>query len=90
LTKTLYIGNLSWGTTEESLAQAVSGVAEVVAARIVTDRDTGRSRGFGFVEVPEGSAQSVIDALNGTELDGREIVVDEARPKASRDGGNRF
>ena len=87
MTKTLYFGNLSWDSTENSIADAVSPLAEAVSVRIVTDRDTGRSRGFGFVEVPADSAQAVIDALNGTELDGREIVVNESRPREPRQGG---
>jgi len=87
MTKTLYFGNLSWDSTEDSMANAVSALAEVISVRIVTDRDTGRSRGFGFVEVPADSAQAVIDALNGTELDGRQIVVNESRPREPRQGG---
>jgi RNA recognition motif-containing protein len=90
MTKTLYFGNLSWGTREDTLARAVSGLAEVISVRVVTDRDTGRSRGFGFVEVPADAAQTVIDALNGTEMDGRRIVVNESRPRAPRAGGGRY
>ena len=89
MTKTLYMGNLSWSTTEDGLAAVVSPLAEVISVRVVTDRDTGRSRGFGFVEVPSEAAESVIDALNGTELDGRQIVVNESRPRAPRAGGGR-
>ena len=84
MTKTLYFGNLSWDTTEESLETAVAALAEVISCRIITDRDTGRSRGFGFVEVPADSAETVIEALNGTELDNREIVVNESRPREPR------
>ena len=84
MTKTLYFGNLSWESTEASMTNAVSALAETVSVRVVTDRDTGRSRGFGFVEVPADSAQTVIDALNGSELDGRQIVVNESRPRESR------
>lgn len=87
MTKTLYFGNLSWGTREESLAELVSPLAEVISVRVVTDRETGRSRGFGFVEVPANAADTVIDALNGSELDGRQIVVNESRPRAPRPGG---
>ncbi len=91
MTKTLYFGNLSWGCTEDSLARVVSQLAEVISVRIVSDRDTGRSRGFGFVEVPADAAQTVIDALNNTELDGRQIVVNESRPRAPRsDNRNRY
>jgi RNA recognition motif-containing protein len=89
VTKTLYFGNLSWNTTEDDLSRLVSGLAEVISARVVTERDTGRSRGFGFVEVPEEAAQAVIDALNGTELDGRQIVVNESEARTPRAGGGR-
>lgn len=84
MTKTLYFGNLSWGTTEEDLQRLVGQYAEVISARIATDRDTGRSRGFGFVEVPADAAELVIGSLNGTELDGRSITVNEARPREER------
>lgn len=84
MTKTLYFGNLSWDTTEESLESAVSNLAEVISCRIITDRDTGRSRGFGFVEVPADSAETVIEALNGTEMENRQIVVNESRPREPR------
>jgi RNA recognition motif-containing protein len=84
VTKTLFVGNLSWNTSEEDLGRAVGAHAEVLATRISSDRDTGRSRGFGFVEVPEEQAQAVIDALNGSTLDGREISVNEARPRGDR------
>lgn len=84
MTKTLYIGNLSWGTTEEQLAQLVGQYAEVRSARIATDRETGRSRGFGFVEVPAESAEAAIEALNGNMLEGRALTVNEARPREER------
>lgn len=89
MTKTLYIGNLPWAATNEDLTNAVSQYAEVVSARIATDRETGRSRGFGFVEVPDESAQAVIDALNGADWGGRPLTVNEARPREERPrGGN--
>lgn len=81
MTKTLYFGNLPWAATNEDLTNAVSQYAEVISARIATDRETGRSRGFGFVEVPEEKAQAVIDALNGAEWGGRALTVNEARPR---------
>ena len=84
MTKTLFMGNLSWNTSEQDLERVVSPHAEVISARVATDRDTGRSRGFGFVEVPENLAEAVIGSLNGTTLDGREITVNEARPRAER------
>lgn len=89
MTKTLYIGNLPWSATNETLSQAVTPHAEVIAARIATDRETGRSRGFGFVEVPADSAQAVIDSLNGSDWEGRALTVNEAKPREERPAGNR-
>lgn len=89
MTKTLYFGNLSWSATNDDLAQAVGPYAEVISARIATDRETGRSRGFGFVEVPADNAQAVIDALNGAEWGGRLLTVNEAKPREDRPAGNR-
>jgi RNA recognition motif-containing protein len=84
MTKTLFIGNLSWNTSEQDLERAVAPYAEVISARVASDRETGRSRGFGFVEVPEEQAEAAIAGLSGTTLDGREINVNEARPRAER------
>lgn len=84
MTKTLYFGNLPWSATNEDLEKAVSQYAEVLSARVATDRDTGRSRGFGFVEVPDDAVQSVVDALNGTDWEGRPLTVNEAKPREDR------
>jgi len=84
MTKTLYFGNLPWAVTPEDLANAVSQHCEVLAARIATDRETGRSRGFGFVEVPADKAEEVIAALNGAEWAGRQLTVNEAQPRPER------
>lgn len=84
MTKTLYIGNLPWAATNEDLAKAVAEHAEVISARIATDRETGRSRGFGFVEVPADKAEAVIAALNGAQWGGRALTVNEARPREDR------
>lgn len=90
MTKTLYVGNLPWTVTNDDLSQAVAQYSEVLSARIATDRETGRSRGFGFVEVPADNAQAVIDALNGAEWAGRALTVNEAKPREDRPaGGNR-
>lgn len=89
MTKTLYFGNLPWAATNEDLTQAVSQYTEVLSARIATDRETGRSRGFGFVEVPADAAQTVIDALNGADWGGRPLTVNEAKPREDRPAGNR-
>ena len=89
MTKSLYFGNLSWDVTDEQLNGAVAQHANVVSARVITDRDTGRSRGFGFVEVEDTDAQKVIDALNGSEWNGRQLTVNEAREREQRPDGNR-
>ena len=80
VSKTLYVGNLPWATTDEDLAAFFSNATEVLASRVIIDRATGRSKGFGFVEVPEEQAEQVIAMMNGKELGGREIIVNEARP----------
>lgn len=84
MTTTLYVGNLPWVVTEQDLQEAVEPYAEVIAARIATDRETGRSRGFGFVEVPSDAASAVIEALNGAEWEGRTLTVNEAKPREPR------
>lgn len=89
MTKTLYFGNLPWKATDQDLINAVAPLAEVISARIAVDRETGRSRGFGFVEVPEDKAQAVIDALNGAEWGGRPLTVNEAKPREDRPRGPR-
>ena len=76
----IYVGNISWGLTDQDLENVFAEHGTVTSAKIITDRATGRSRGFGFVEMSEG-ADAAIDALNGTEVDGRELVVNESRPK---------
>lgn len=87
--KRLYVGNLSFETTDEDLRAFVTQVAECVWANVTTDRDTGRSRGFGFVEMRSaGDAQTAIAKLNGAELKGWKLTVDEAREKSAR-GGDR-
>lgn len=87
MAKTLYVGNLPWSATEADLTRMFERHAEVIAARVASDRETGRSRGFGFVEVPDEQVQAAIDALNGTEMDGRAITVNEARPREDRPRG---
>ena len=85
----IYVGNLSFDETEASLETAFAAHGEVTSARIITDRETGRSRGFGFVEMSDQTeAQAAIAALNGTNLSGRDLTVNEARPKEDR-GGSR-
>lgn len=84
MTKTVYFGNLPWAVTSDDLAEAVKPYAEVISSRVATDRETGRSRGFGFVEVPDDKLQAVIDALAGTEWGGRQLTVNEAKPREPR------
>jgi len=84
----LYVGGLPYSTTEEALEQLFSEHGNVESAKVITDRDTGRSRGFGFVEMESaGEAQKAISALNGTDLDGRTLTVNEAKPRENRSGG---
>lgn len=89
MAKTLFFGNLPWSVTSDDLARLVSEHAEVISARVITDRDTGRSRGFGFVEVADEAAASVIEALNGYELNGRPLTVNEAQARPERPEGGR-
>lgn len=84
--KNLYVGNLSYQTTSDDLREAFEEFGEVTSAQVIMDRETGRSRGFGFVEMSSG-AESAVSALNGTELHGRTITVNEARPREERGGG---
>ena len=86
--KNIFVGNLSFGATEDSLRSLFAAYGTVSRANIVTDRDTGQPRGFGFVEMAnDAEGDKAIAALNGTDLDGRTLNVDEARPKTERSGG---
>ncbi len=87
MTKKLYVGNLPFQTTEEDLSDIFSQAGNVESVRIITDRDTGRSRGFGFVEMGDEDADKAIEQLNGTEMGGRPLTVNEARPQVNRGGG---
>jgi cold-inducible RNA-binding protein len=82
VSKKLFVGSLPWAVNDEALKEAFATYGNVISANVVTDRQTGRSRGFGFVEFENDSeATAAIEALNGSELDGRNIVVNEAKPK---------
>ncbi len=84
----LYVGNLSYNTTNESLEQLFSEFGQVKSAQVVMDRDTGRSKGFGFVEMSDnGQAQAAMNGLNSKEVDGRALTVNEARPREERSFG---
>ncbi len=86
--KKIYVGNLSSETTEDSLRELFASHGTVDSVAIITDRISGQSRGFGFVEMGDSrEASAAIEALNGTELDGRALTVNEARPRADRRGG---
>jgi RNA recognition motif-containing protein len=81
----IYVGNLSYDATEEDIRQAFAEHGEVSSVNVITDRETGRPRGFAFVEMPDaGAAKAAIENLNGTEIAGRAVTVNEARPKSDR------
>ena len=84
----IYVGNLSFSTGEDALFDLFKNVGDVDSARIITDRDTGRSKGFGFIEMPnDEQAKAAIEQLNETEFDGRNLTVNEAQPKSNDRGG---
>ncbi len=85
----LYVGNLSFNTTESQLETLFTAHGPVQSASLVMDRETGRPRGFGFVEMSDDGARAAIAALNGTTVDGRSITVNEARPREGSGGGGR-
>ncbi|MBE3588343.1 MAG: RNA-binding protein [Thermoanaerobacteraceae bacterium] len=84
MVRTLYVGNLPWAAKAEDLQEAFSRYGEIISARVITDRETGRSRGFGFVEVADDDADAIIAAMNGTDFNGRTITVNEARAREER------
>ena len=87
----IYVGNLSWNLKDQDLLNLFATHGEVSSAKIVLDKFTNRSKGFGFVEMPnDDQAQAAISALNGAEVDGRNIVVNESRPKPEGGGGGGF
>ena len=91
MTKRIYVGNLSYQTTENDLTALFEQAGQVDSANIITDRDTGRSKGFGFVEMGNEAADKAIAQFNGTEINGRALTVNEARPREDRasNGGGR-
>lgn len=97
MTNKLFVGSLAWATTDQTLGDFFAQAGTVSSAKVITDRNTGRSKGFGFVEMstPEEAAKAV-EMLNGKDLDGRAIVVNEARPQQPRSdsynkgGNNRY
>jgi len=88
MAKKLFVGGLSWDTTDDGLRQAFASYGEITEAKIITDRDTGRSRGFGFVTFSQDDdAKTAISKMDGTSLDGKTIKVNEAQEKSPRGGG---
>jgi RNA recognition motif-containing protein len=84
----LYVGNLAYSVRDDSLMQAFSSFGSVTSAKVMMDRETGRSKGFGFVEMgSDAEAQAAINGMNGQSLEGRAVVVNEARPREERPGG---
>jgi len=86
----IFVGNLSYSTTEESLREIFEPHGEVSSIKVIKDRETGRSRGFGFVEMPnDEQGRAAISAIDGTEIDGRQLKADQARERQDRGGGDR-
>lgn len=86
MSKNIYVGNLSFDTSDDDLRDAFSQYGTVTSASVISDRETGRSRGFGFVEMADGGDEAIA-AMNGTDLQGRTLKVNEARPREDRGGG---
>lgn len=80
----IYVGNLPWSASEEEVSKLFSDYGEVLSAKIILDRETGRSRGFGFVEMEKADADEAIRAINGTQFGGRTLKVNEAQPRQPR------
>ncbi len=87
----IYVSNLNFSTTSESFQELFAEFGDIDSARIITDRETGRSRGFGFVEMPnDADGQKAIDELNGTDFEGKTISVNVARPRTERSNGGGY
>lgn len=84
MSKSLYVGNLPWSATEEDVHGLFSAHGSVLSVKLVTDRETGRARGFGFVEMEDDGAKAAVEALDNSSFGGRTLRVNEARPKAPR------
>ena len=88
--KKIYVGNLPWNIDEAELRDLFAPIGEVHSAAVISDRDTGRSRGFGFIEMDDGDADKAISELNGQELGGRQLRINEARDRKEQSGGGRW
>ncbi|HEY3350189.1 MAG TPA: RNA-binding protein [Thermoanaerobaculia bacterium] len=86
----LYVGNLSYSVNDSVLKELFGAYGNVESARVISDRDSGQSKGFGFVEMSDADAQQAMSALNGKDQDGRALKVNEAKPQESRGGGGGF
>jgi cold-inducible RNA-binding protein len=86
----LYVGNLSYSVNDSTLKELFSAYGNVESARVISDRDSGQSKGFGFVEMADADAQKAMGALNGRDQDGRALKVNEAKPQENRGGGGGF
>jgi len=86
--KKIYVGNLPWSSDDASLRELFATVGEVLSVAVISDRETGRSRGFGFIEMDDADADKAIAELNGREVDGREWRANEARERPARGGGD--
>lgn len=84
MSKNIYVGNLSWSATDEDLRSLFASYGNVLSAKVIEDRETGRSRGFGFVEMDSADAVQAIEALNGHSFQGRDLRVNEAQPRERR------
>ncbi len=84
MSKSIYVGNLAWSATEEEVQNLFSNYGSVLSVKLISDRETGRARGFGFVEMEDSDAASAIQALDGSSFGGRTLRVNEAQPKAPR------
>ena len=84
MTKSLYVGNLPWSATEDEVRSLFASHGSVNSVKLVSDRETGRARGFGFVEMDDADAMAAVEALNGTNFGGRTLRVNEAQPKPQR------
>lgn len=89
MSKKLYVGNLSFNSTEEQIRTQFATFGEVIGVNLITDRETGRLRGFGFIEMDDAGAKAAIQGMDGVNFDGRNLKVNEAEERSARSGGGR-